>query len=315
MTAPARIALANLPTPLTFAPRLSEELGSTIWLKRDDLTGVGLGGNKARAVEFHMGACRGDGADVFVTGGGPRSNWVLTAAAAAAAGGLDCELVLFGDRPPAGTSGVDLLDRLDNLRIHFTGSPIRASVDPLLDRVEARLADEGRRPYVVGRGGAGPVGALGYAAAVEEIDHQARQAGIRFDAIWLAAGSCGTMAGLVAGYRRRAGGPLVVGAAVHRPIEECRSRIEGMSEASLDLLEVDDRHPVRWRVADQLDPDPAEVAAATRLMARTEGVFLDPEYGACALADLIRRAGEVRGPVLFLVTGGTLNLFYGSSAA
>lgn len=315
MTAPARIALANLPTPLALAPRLSEELGTTIWLKRDDLTGVGLGGNKARAVEFHMGACDGAGADVFVTGGGPRSNWVLTAAAAAAARGLDCELVLFGDRPPAGTSGVDLLDRLGNLRIHFTGSPVRSSVDPLLDRVEARLADEGRRPYVVGRGGAGPVGALGYVAAVEEIDDQARRAGIQLDAIWLAAGSCGTMAGLVAGYRRQAGGPLVVGTAVHRPIEECRRRIEGISEESLDLLEVTRRYPVRWQVADQLDPDPAEVDAAARLMARTEGVFLDPEYGSCALADLIRRAGEVRGPVLFLVTGGTLNLFRGRSAA
>ena len=315
MTAPARMALANLPTPLTFAPRLSEELGSSIWLKRDDLTGVGLGGNKARAIEFHMGACREAGADVFVTGGGPRSNWVLAAAAAAAARGIDCELVLFGDRPPAGTSGVDLLDRVDNLRIHFTGSPVRASVDPLLDRVEACLREEGRRPYVVGRGGAGPVGALGYVAAVDEIDDQAQGAGVRFEAMWLAAGSCGTMAGLVAGYRRRTGGPRVVGAAVHRPVEECQRRIEDISEASLDILEVAHRYPVRWQVTDHLDPDPLEVDAAARLMASTEGVFLDPEYGSCALADLIRQAGEVRGPVLFLVTGGTLNLFHGSSAA
>lgn len=315
MKAPARIALANLPTPLTFAPRLSEELGLTVWLKRDDLTGVGLGGNKARAIEFHMGACRAAGADVFVTGGGPRSNWVLTAAAAAAARGLDCEVVLFGDRPPAGTSGVDLLDRLGNLRIRFTRSPVRSSVDPLLQRVEERLLGEGRRPYVVGRGGAGPVGALGYVDAVEEIDGQVRRAGIRPDAVWLAAGSCGTMAGLVAGYRRRAGGPLVVGAAVHRPVEECRRRIEEISEASLDLLDVAHRYPVRWRIHDQLDPDPAGLDAAAGMMARTEGVFLDPEYGSSALADLIRRAGEVEGTVLFLVTGGTLNLFCGSSAA
>lgn len=315
MKAPARIALANLPTPLTFAPRLSEELGLTIWLKRDDLTGVGLGGNKARAIEYHMGACRAAGADVFVTGGGPRSNWVLTSAAAAAAGGLDCEIVLFGDRPPAGTSGVDLLDRLDNLRVHFTGSPVRASVDPLLRQVEERLRDEGRRPYVVGRGGAGPVGALGYVTAVEEIEDQARSAGIRPDAIWLAAGSCGTMAGLVAGYRREARSPVVVGAAVHRPVEECRRRIEEISEASLDLLDVTHRHPVRWRVTDQLDPDPTRLEAAAGMMARSEGVFLDPEYGSSALADLIRRAGEVQGTVVFLVTGGVLNLFCGSSAA
>ena len=315
MTAPARIPLANLPTPLTFAPRLSEELGLKVWLKRDDLTGVGLGGNKARAVEFHLGACEAAGADVFVTGGGPRSNWVLTAAAAAAAGGLGCELVLFGDRPAAGTSGVDLLDRLGNVNVHFTGSPVRASVDPVLGRLEQRLLAEGRRPYVVGRGGAGAIGALGYVSAVEELDEQMRTAGVRPDAIWLAAGSCGTMAGLVAGYGRKAGSPLVVGAAVHRPLEECRRRIEEISEAALDLLEVSDRHPVRWQVTDQLAPDPSQVDAAARLMARTEGVFLDPEYGSCALADLMRRAGRVEGKVVFLVTGGTLNLFYGSSAA
>lgn len=315
MTAPARIPLANLPTPLTFAPRLSEELGLNVWLKRDDLTGVGLGGNKARAVEYHLGACEAAGADVFVTGGGPRSNWVLTAAAAAAAGGLSCELVLFGDRPVEGTSGVDLLDRLGNVRIHFTGSPVRASVDPVLGRVEERLLAEGRRPYVVGRGGAGAVGALGYVSAVKELDGQMRTAGFRPDAIWLAAGSCGTMAGLVAGYGRRPGSPLVVGAAVHRPLEECRLRIEEMSRAALDLLDVAHRYPVRWQVTDQLAPDPAKVDAAARLMARTEGVFLDPEYGSCALADLIGGAGRVQGNVVFLVTGGTLNLFYGSSAA
>ena len=315
MTAPTRISLAGLPTPLTFAPRLSEELDLAIWLKRDDLTGVGLGGNKARAVEFHLGACHAAGAGVFVTGGGPRSNWVLTAAAGAAARGLECELVLFGERPPRGAGGVDLLDRLDNVRIHFTGSRVRASVDPVLGQVEARLVDEGRLPYVVGRGGADPVGALGYEAAVGEIDEQARSEGMSPDAVWLAAGSCGTMAGLVAGYRRRAAGPTVVGAAVHRPIEECRRRVEEMSEACLDLLDVAHRYPVRWRVSDQLEPDPGLVEGAARLMARTEGVFLDPEYGACALADLIQQAGELRGPVVLLVTGGVLNLFCGSSAA
>lgn len=298
-----------------FAPRLSEEIGLNVWLKRDDLTGVGLGGNKARAVEFHLGACEAAGADVFVTGGGPRSNWVLTAAAATAAGGLSCELVLFGDQPTPGTSGVDLLGRLGNVRVHFTGSPVRASVDPVLDRVEERLLSEGRRPYVVGRGGAGAIGALGYVSAVEELDEQMRTAGFRPDAIWLAAGSCGTMAGLVAGYGRRRVSPLVVGTAVHRPLEECRRRIEEISGAALDLLEVSHRYPVRWQVTDQLAPDPAQVDAAARLMARTEGVFLDPEYGSCALADLIRRDGRVQGNVVFLVTGGTLNLFYGSSAA
>ena len=315
MTIPARARLATLPTPLLAAPRLSEEIRIEILLKRDDLTGLGLGGNKARAVEFHVGAAEAAGSDVFVTGGGPRSNWVLAAAVGAAARGLDVEVVLFGDRATAGPGSLELMDRLDGVRVVFTGDPARPSVDPVLEAVAERRCRDGRRPYVVGRGGADPVGAVGYVAAVDELDEQLREAGAVPRTVWLATGSCGTQAGLVAGYRRRAGDHRVVGVSVHRPLDECRRRIGEISEAVLDLLAVEDRHEVAWEVLNQLHPDPEQIEAAAALMARTEGIFLDPEFGSPALAELVRRAGDVPAPVVFLVTGGILNLFCGTSAA
>ena len=315
MRAPARTPLANLPTPLVPAPRLSEEIGIEILLKRDDLTGVGLGGNKARAVEFHVGRAEAAGADVFVTGGGPRSNWVLTAAVGAAARGLAVELVMFGDRPPVGKGSLELLDRLETVRVEFTRDAARPSVDPVLKSVAERLRREGRRPYVVGRGGADPVGALGYLTAVDELEGQLRAVGVTAPTIWLATGSCGTQAGLVAGYRRRPCDTRIVGVSVHRPVDECRDRIGEISEAALDMMKIRKRHGIVWEVLDGRDPDEARVEDAAGLMARTEGVFLDPEFGSPALAALVRRRGDVREPVVFLVTGGTLNLFCGSSAA
>lgn len=286
-----------------------------ILLKRDDLTGLGLGGNKARSVEFHLGAAGQAGADVFVTGGGPRSSWVLTAAVGAVTTGLEVELVLFGDRPPPGKGSVEFLDRLPGLQINFTGDSSRSSVDPALADLVQDLRSRGRHPYAVGRGGADPVGAFGYLVAVDELEEQATSLGTVPRTLWLPTGSCGTQAGLVAGYRRRPNRVRVVGASVHRPVKECRERIRSISEAALDLAAVEERYEVFWELLDEREGDPGAVESAAMVMARTEGILLDPEFGAPALAALIREAPRVDGPVVFLVTGGTLNLFYGSSSA
>lgn len=315
MRFPARAALANLPTPLVPAPRLSEAVGVEILLKRDDLTGLGLGGNKARSVEFHVGVAEQAGADVFVTGGGPRSTWVLTAAMGAVARGMAAELVMFGDRPPPGTGSLDLLDRLDGIEVTFTGDSARSSVDPMLVTLEDRLRRKGRKPYAVGRGGADPVGAFGYLAAVGEIEEQASAAGVSPGIVWLPTGSCGTQAGLVAGYRCRPNRVRLVGASVHRPLDECRERIASIAEGALGMAAVEERYEVRWELLDERRADPGRVEAASAIMARTEGILLDPEFGSPALAALMRETPRGEGPVVFLVTGGTLNLFYGSSAA
>ncbi len=309
----ARVSVATLPTPLVAAPRLSEALGLEVWLKRDDLTGLGLGGNKARPLDYLLGDALAEGADYFVTGGGPGSNWVLMAALAALGRGLGVEVVLFGTDDAPAVGCLRLLKQLPGVGITFTGSPERSSVDTLLESVSSRLRERGRRPYVVGRGGAEPVGALGYVDAVDEMGPQLADKGIAAGTVWLATGSCGTQAGLVAGYRRPGrSGTRIVGVSVHRPLEECRQRITAISDAALDLLEVEIRPEVGWEVLDGLSPDPVRVREAARLMMTTEGIFLDPEFGAPAFAALANRAAQVTEPVVFLVTGGAPGLFAGS---
>lgn len=312
----ARTDVAILPTPLVAAPRLSESLGKEVWLKRDDLTGLGLGGNKARPLDYLLGDALARRSDCFVTGGGPGSNWVLLAALAALSRGLAVEVVLFGGADAPDVGSLRLLKRLPGVGITFTGDPARSSVDPVLESVSSRLREGGRRPYTVGRGGAGAVGALGYVTAVDELDSQLARRGVAAATVWLATGSCGTQAGLVAGHRRPGRARRsIVGVSVHRPLDECRERIAAMADGALDLLDVDVRPQVEWTVLDGLRPDPERVRAAARLMIGAEGIFLDPEFGAPALAALRERAGQVRGPVVFLVTGGAPGLFAGRSPA
>lgn len=309
-----RTLLATLPTPLTAAPRLSEVLGIEIWLKRDDLTGFGLGGNKARPLEFLIGAAETEQADSLVTGGGHQSNWVMLAALAAVTRGMTAHLVIYGDPAPAG-GNLALASMLPGVEISYTGHPDRGSVDPVIEEVSARLEATGGRPFAVGRGGANAIGALGYLVAATEIDDQLAEAGLQPEAVWLATGSCGTQAGLVAGHRLSPGPHRVVGVTVSRPAEECRRRVTEMSAEALSLSGRQAVGEVDWEVRDdQLDVYGASSAAgarATELMARTEAVFLDPIFGAKAMASLVAaaRSGEAKGPVLFLVTGGAPTLF------
>ncbi|MDQ1507601.1 MAG: D-cysteine desulfhydrase [Actinomycetota bacterium] len=227
-----RTRLATLPTPLLPAPRLSQAVGVEVWIKRDDMTGLGLGGNKARKLEFLCGEALARGADTLVTGGGSGSNHVQLTAAAAARLGLGCVAVCYGTDPapaePAtagpgagpssgsavpGASGRGAgrssgsatpalglrLTRRFGADVIFTGSPDRTSVDARLEEVAAKLAAEGRVPYVIPRGGASAVGAVGYALAAAELSDQLAEAGLAAVTLVVATGSCGTQAGLVAG--------------------------------------------------------------------------------------------------------------------
>ena len=144
--------LGQFPTPLQEAPRLSAAAGIPIWLKRDDLTGVGLGGNKVRALEFLLGAALDDGCDVLVTGSGPQSNWAMLAALAARRCGLATELCFYGTAPEAARGNL-LLHDLTGARITWTGTKERASVDLLIEQTADRLVRQGRGGAV--RAGAG----------------------------------------------------------------------------------------------------------------------------------------------------------------
>ena len=317
-----RTALATLPTPLVAAPRLSEAAGVEVWIKRDDLTGLLLGGNKARKLEFLCGEALARGADTLVTGGGAGSNHVQLTAAAAARLGLGCVAVCYGDAPGSEPLGLRLARRL-GAGVVFTGSPERSSVDTRLEEVAAKLTADGRAPYVIPRGGASAVGAVGYAVAAVELAGQLAAAGLPRATLLLSTGSCGTQAGLVAGAALGPGGPGspaaavrpldIVGVPVSRPPEECAERVARLATGCAERLGSDmvftgaDVKLLGGYLGPGYGKASAEGDEAALVAARTEGLVLDPVFTAKAMAALLAEArrGSLAGPVVFLHTGGT----------
>ncbi|MGQ0464599.1 MAG: 1-aminocyclopropane-1-carboxylate deaminase/D-cysteine desulfhydrase [Sporichthyaceae bacterium] len=306
-----RARLATLPTPLRPAERLSAAVGAEIWFKRDDLTGLGLGGNKVRTLEFVIGAAIDDGADTLITGGGPSSNWTMLAALAARTRGLDAILAIYGD--PVPLVGNLALAELAGARIEFTRSPARESVEETIEKLAAEVRTDGRTPYLLGRGGASPVGALGYVAATTELAEQLHTHDLTPSQLWLSTGSCGTQAGLEAGAAWLRPSYRVHGVSVSRPVEQCIPRIRDIATQAAALIgtppPTDDPivHEQALRAAAYGQPSPAADRAA-KLVTQTEGVFLDPVFAARAMAVLLE-SDLPREPIVFLVTGGAPTLF------
>jgi D-cysteine desulfhydrase len=216
------------------------------------------------------------------------------------------------------------LHRWLGVDVRFTGEAERSSVDTGIAAVTGELRAAGRHPYPVPRGGATPLGALGYVRASLELAAQLADMDERPTGLWLATGSCGTQAGLVAGAAVTGASYQVVGVTVSRPAGECAERVRELAAAaaalagtgpdlpgmSTDLPAPDVRDG--WIGPGYGTPSAAGQAAA-RLVAETEGVFLDPVFGAKAMAALIAgcRAGRVHGPQVFLVSGGAPTLFAG----
>jgi D-cysteine desulfhydrase len=314
-----RVPLVLGPTPLHRAPRLSAELGVPVLLKRDDLAGVGLGGNKLRGLEYILADVRAQGADCLVTGAGPQSNWTMLAALACLRYGIEPHVVCYGRSDSTGASdeGNMRLHRWLGTDVRFTGDPDRASVDAGIENVAAELRAAGRRPYTVPRGGATPLGALGYVRASLELAAQLEELGEQPSALWVATGSCGTQAGLVAGAALTAAAYQVTGVTVSRPEADCRDRVRELAAGAAEIFGGGPAigEPAvldGWTGPGYGVPSEAGQAAA-RLVAVTEGVFLDPTFGAKTMAALIAacRAGQARGPQLFLVSGGAPTLFAG----
>ena len=314
-----RVDLVVGPTPLHRAPRLSAGLGVPVLLKRDDLTGLGLGGNKVRGLEYLIADALAQGCDSLVTGAGPQSNWTMLAALCCLRYGIEPHVVCYGSAPDqAATAEGNLrLHRWLGVDVRFTGDPDRASVDAGIEAVTAELAAAGRQPYPVPRGGATPLGALGYVRASVELADQLAGLGAEPAAVWLATGAGGTQAGLLAGAALTGAGYQVRGVTVSRPPAECRDRVRELASGAAALSGA--AAPVAeptvlggWIGPGYGAPSQAGQAAA-RLAAAAEGVFLDPVFGAKAMAALISecRAGRVRGTQVFLVTGGAPTLFTG----
>jgi D-cysteine desulfhydrase family pyridoxal phosphate-dependent enzyme len=312
-----RVDLIGGPTPLQPAPRLSAALGGPeIWLKRDDLTALALGGNKLRKLELLIAEAKARGADVVVTAGAAQSNHCVQTAAACNVNGLDCVVVLRGteDTPVAGNL---LLD-------HLLGAEVRLRDMSMDDRnaaaeaVAEELREEGRRPVVVPVGGSNALGVIGYAYAAFEIADQARSAGVAPAALVCPSGSGGTQAGLVLG-ALALGRPFEVhGVSVRADRATLAARVARLASDGAALVDETPVDPETVVVHDgYVGPGYGELTAgsleAIRLIARTEGVFVDPVYTGKALSGLIGevRAGRWAGGehVVFVHTGGAPALF------
>ena len=312
LAARPRLSLALLPTPLADARPLTARLGRRVLIKRDDLTGLGAGGNKVRKLEFLLADAQQRDARVILTGGGPNSNHVALTALAAARCGFDTRFVLYGN-PPENRGGNLLLQRLSGCEPTYTGSSDRSSVDRMLSELEAELKDEGQRPYLIPRGGATAVGSLGYVEAGLELGAQLAEREIEDATAVVAVGSCGTQAGL------EVAAPLhgryrVYGVTVSRPRAECLQRVQAIAGEAAEMLGLE--RPRSWRptISDafigggygEVDD---KVRAAIRTAARTEGVLLDPVFTAKAMAAVLAGAVPGSGPIVFLHTGGSPTLF------
>jgi D-cysteine desulfhydrase len=309
-----RYRLALLPTPLHRLPRLEAALDSgPLYLKRDDLIGFGLAGNKARALEYLLGAALAEGADVLVTGGAPGSNFAGAAALAARVAGLDCEVLVSGVPPDRLPVTLELARRA-GATLRFTGAD-RERLDELVDAHCAALAAAGRTPYAVPRGGATPVGALGFAAAARELacqfESDAELAGpLGTDAVVvLPTGSGASLAGFLAGRAAVGATWRTCGVSVSRPRELVGPHVLGLAGRCATLLGTPAPTEADLHLRDAVGPGFGRVTDEDRrnvqLALCTEGVLFDSTYGAKAITAVIElvRAGE-RAPLVLWHTGG-----------
>jgi D-cysteine desulfhydrase family pyridoxal phosphate-dependent enzyme len=307
-----RIKIAHLPTPIEALPRLSALLGGPrLIVKRDDLTGLGLGGNKTRKLEFLLAEAQALGARTVITAGAVQSNQCRQTAAACAKLDFDCTLVLSGEKPST-ASGNLMLDQLFNAKLVWTTLDER---DRTLQETFKDAWNNGLRPYLIPYGGSNATGASAYVFAIKEMLEQ----GVQPDWIVFASSSAGTQAGLVTGARLFDFDGKVLGISVDERKKELQASVARLANNTADFL------------GENLNivPDEIEVSAdylgggygvlgepekeAIRLFAREEGLLLDPVYtgrAAAGLIDLIKKGFFKReDEVLFWHTGGTPALF------
>lgn len=305
------------PTPLEELPRLRAAIGCRprLFVKRDDTTTVGLGGNKVRKLDFVLADALARGADTVVTAGAVQSNHCRQTAALAARLGLACHLVLAGEEP-AVPQGNLLLDAILGATAHFVAPG--ESLQDALQAVAADLTRRGGRPYVVPVGASVPLGALGYVESVTEALDQAAAQGVAMGHAFLATGSAGTQAGIEVGARLRGASLRVHGISVSREAAAQAAAVAQLANETLALLDAPGHfaprdilvHDRYYEAYGKPTPGGTE---AIRLLARTEGILADPVYTGKALdgmIDLLRQgACDDAEAVLFFHTGGSPALF------
>ena len=307
-------------TPLEAKPALAQWLGlsGTLLVKRDDLAGPAMGGNKARKLQYVIADALREGADCLITVGAVQSNHARLTAAGGAMAGLDVHLVLDGD-PCEMRGGNLVLDALLRAETHFVAHESWEARQAAAEELAAELRGRGRRPYLIPVGASTPLGAVGYAEAYLEIVHQLQAAGMSADWLVNASGSGGTQGGLLAGRALAGCGPRVIGVDVDKGVDDDLGRavaslaagcleLVGSSAAGTagDVVLVDGAGPGYGQV---FEGNREALGAALR----TAGLLLDPVYTSKALAALrtLVAAGTIPAgdTVVFLHTGGLPALF------
>lgn len=322
-----RVPLARLPTPLEEAPRLAAALGvARLFIKRDDLTDLAMGGNKVRSLEVLLGEALAQQADTIITTAGAQSNFLRLTAAAARRVGLRPVLVVRG-RPDAPSAGNLLLMRVFDAEIHYveTHDPYDETTIVKMQTLADRVRAAGGRSYLIHLGTfSGGLAAAGYVPAGYELASQLRECGARAQHVIVAVGSGGTYAGLLLGLRLAGEECHVLGASVNAPAAEHSARISGHVRVAADLLGA--RSSVRDDEIDITDGHiglgygipTSDSVEAVRLAAKTEGLLFDPIYTGkawAALAAAVRTGAVDRGTtVVFVQTGGAPNLFVHAEA-
>ncbi|EMM0380729.1 D-cysteine desulfhydrase [Pluralibacter gergoviae] len=312
-----RLELIGAPTPLEYLPRLSDHLGRDIFIKRDDVTPIALGGNKLRKLEFLAADALREGADTLVTAGAIQSNHVRQTAAVAAKLGLHCVALLEN---PIGTTAENYLTNGNRLLLDLFNAQVEmcdALTDPQaqLGELATRLEAQGFRPYVIPVGGSNALGALGYVESAQEIAQQCEGA-VAISSVVVASGSAGTHAGLAVGLEQLMPQAELIGVTVSRSVEAQKPKVVAIQQALAQSLELQARADITlWD--DYFAPGygtPNEAGMeAVKLLAQLEGILLDPVYTGKAMAGLIDGISQKRfkdeGPILFVHTGGAPALF------
>jgi D-cysteine desulfhydrase/L-cysteate sulfo-lyase len=320
-----RVTLSHTPTPLERLDNLSADFGTNIWIKRDDCTGLAFGGNKSRQLEFYIGHARSLGADMLLTTGAVQSNHVRMTVAAARKMNMDVEVQLEHrvdrEQPEYHKSGNPFLVRLMGARIHYypMGEDEDGADQAMVMRAE-ELKNAGKNPYIIPLSNARtPYGALGYVDAAEEILQQLKELEISPSCFYLPTGSASTHAGFLVGLRAVNCSIPVQGVCVRRDAQSQQQRVLTKSESLMELMSL--QLPIE---ADDVICDDRFLAPgygqsnevtqhAIEVLARREGILLDPTYSGKAFAAVLDAVQQgdlaVDDNIVFLHTGGTPSLF------
>lgn len=313
-----RVSLTRLPTPLQALPSLSARLGPRLFIKRDDLTDLTLGGDKPRKLEYEVARAQAQGADTLVTCGSSQSNHARLTTAAARKVGMDCVVVLSRDQHQA-FQGNLLTVYLMGARVHLVKTADHWDLEPHVQRVYQSLLEQGKKPYIIPVSGTTPYSCLGYVRCGLEIARQVAEQEIHLDAVYAPFGTGGIFTALLVALREQGITCPLIGISVNGQQAACYEQLEGWWR---DICRLLDRDPQRPRGVFEIHDefigreygDPTEACLdAIMLMAQTEGILLDPVYSGKMMAGFLAHHAAGRWSsgqqILLLHSGGVPALF------